>query len=90
VSRVPLSAVVTTFNNAATLDACLASLALADDAGADSGSRTASRSPTARRAGAGRGVQGIGPQKQSAIDQAAHDALLLDADEAGRPAPRRW
>lgn len=85
-SRTPLSAVVTTFNNAATLEACLASLAFADEVLVlDSGSSDGSIE-IAKRRGARVLVEpfkGYGPQKQSAIDQAAHDwVLLLDADEA--------
>lgn len=88
-SRVPLSAVVTTYNNAATLDACLASLAFADDVLVlDSGS-TDETAAIAQRHGARVVVEafrGYGPQKQCAIDLAAHDwILLLDADEALAP-----
>lgn len=85
-SRVPLSAVVTTFNNAGTLDECLASLSFCDEIVVlDSGSDDASRQIAAER-GARIFVepfQGYGLQKQSAIDKAQHDwILLLDADEA--------
>lgn len=85
-SRAPLSAVVTTFNNAATLDACLASLAFADEILVlDSGSSDATPA-IAERHGARVRVEafkGFGPQKQRAIELAAHDwILLLDADEA--------
>ena len=84
--RTPLSAVVTTFNNAATLDACLGSLGFADEVLVlDSGSSDGSIE-IAKRRGARVLIEpfkGYGPQKQSAIDQAAHDwVLLLDADEA--------
>lgn len=83
--RMPLSGVVTTFNNAATLDACLASLGFCDQLVVlDSGSTDATREIAARH-GASVSVQafqGYGPQKQSAIDLARHDwVLLLDADE---------
>jgi glycosyltransferase involved in cell wall biosynthesis len=83
--RMPLSGVVTTFNNAATLDACLASLAFCDELVVlDSDSTDATREIAARH-GASVSVQpfqGYGPQKQSAIDLARHDwVLLLDADE---------
>ncbi len=88
-SRLPLSAVVTTYNNAATLDACLASLAFADEVLVlDSGS-TDETAAIARRHGARVQVEafrGYGPQKQRAIDLAAHDwILLLDADEMLAP-----
>ncbi len=81
----PLSGVVTTFNNAATLDAGLASLAFCDELVVlDSDSTDATRAIAARH-GARVSVQpfqGYGPQKQSAIDLASHDwVLLLDADE---------
>jgi len=88
-NREPLSAVVTTYNNAATLDACLASLAFADEVRVlDSGSSDATVA-IAERHGARVSVeafQGYGPQKQRAIALAAHDwILLLDADEALAP-----
>jgi len=95
--RPPLSGVVTTFNNAATLDACLASLAFCDDRVVlDSGSSDDTQAIAARH-GARIAVQpfhGYGPQKQAAIDLAMHDwVLLLDADEhltdAGRVAIER-
>ncbi len=84
-SRPPLSAVVTTFDNAGTLEACLASLAFCEDRVVlDSGSGDATRE-IAERHGARVFVEpfkGYGPQKQSAVDKAAHDwVLLLDADE---------
>jgi glycosyltransferase involved in cell wall biosynthesis len=84
--RQPLSAVVTTLDNAATLEACLASLAFCDEIVLlDSGSSDATRE-IAQHFGARVFVEpfkGYGPQKQSAIDKAAHDwVLLLDADEA--------
>jgi glycosyltransferase involved in cell wall biosynthesis len=95
--RAPLSGVVTTLDNAATLDACLASLAFCDELVVlDSGSRDATQA-IAERHGARVAVQafqGYGPQKQAAIDLATHDwVLLLDADEhltaAGRDAIER-
>lgn len=84
-ARPPLSGVVTTFDNAGTLDACLASLAFCDELVVlDSGSVDAT-CEIARAHGARLFVEpfkGYGPQKQSAIDKAEHDwVLLLDADE---------
>lgn len=83
--RAPLSAVVTTFDNAATLDACLASVAFCDELIVlDSDSADTTRD-IAKRHGATvftEPFKGYGPQKQSAINKAAHDwVLLLDADE---------
>ena len=92
--RAPISAVVTTMNNAGTLQACLASLRFCDEILVlDSGSNDATPE-IARQHGARWFVEafkGYGPQKQSAIDKAQHDwVLLLDADEwlteAGRAA----
>lgn len=84
-TRTALSAVVTTLNNAATLAACLESLAFADELLVlDSGSEDETLA-IAGRCGAKVRVEafrGYGPQKQRAIDLAAHDwVLLLDADE---------
>lgn len=82
-----LSLVVTTLDNEATLEACLASAApIADEIVVlDSGSRDATEA-IARRHGARFIVEpfrGYGPQKAAAIAHAAHDwVLLLDADEA--------
>jgi len=96
-ARAPLSAVVTTYNNAATLERCLASLAFCDEIVVlDSDSTDATRD-IAHRHGARIDIEafkGYGPQKQSAIDRARHDwVLLLDADEhlseAGREAIER-
>jgi glycosyltransferase involved in cell wall biosynthesis len=91
-ARPPLSGVVTTLNNAATLDACLASLAFCEERLVlDSGSTDATRE-IAQRHGARvvvRPFAGYGPQKQHAIDLATHDwILLLDADEHLTPAGR--
>jgi len=85
-AREPLSVVVTTFNNAATLERCLTSIAFADDLMIlDSGSTDATLD-IARRFGARVAVEpfrGYSAQKQSAIDRAKHDwVLLLDSDEA--------
>ena len=84
-ARQPLSAVVTTLDNAATLDACLQSLRFCDDMVVlDSGSGDGTQA-IAERFGARvftEPFKGYGPQKQSAIDKAVHDwVLLLDADE---------
>ena len=84
-TRAALSGVVTTFNNAGTLEACLASLAFCDEIVVlDSGSSDDTRA-IAERHGARIYVEPFkdyGPQKQSAIDKAVHDwVLLLDADE---------
>jgi glycosyltransferase involved in cell wall biosynthesis len=81
-----LSAVVTTLDNAATLDACLASLRFCDEIVLlDSGSTDATLE-IARRHGARIAMQpfaGYGPQKQAAIDLAEGEwILLLDADES--------
>jgi len=89
VSRRPLSAVVTTFNNAATLARCLDSVAFADEIVVlDSGSHDQTCA-IAMAAGARlytEPFRGYGPQKQSAIDKARHDwVLLLDADEELTP-----
>jgi len=85
VTRTPLSAVVTTWNNATTLGRCLASLSFADEiVVVDSGS-TDRTIEIARAAGARlvhHPFSGYGAQKQYAVDRAAHDwVLLLDADE---------
>jgi glycosyltransferase involved in cell wall biosynthesis len=82
---VPLSGVVTTFNNASTLEDCLGSLAFCDEVVVlDSGSTDATLD-IARRHGARIHVQpfaGYSAQKQAALDLARNDwALLLDADE---------
>jgi glycosyltransferase involved in cell wall biosynthesis len=86
----PLSVVVTTYNSADTLDACLASVSWADDIVVlDSGSADATLT-IAQRHGARVHVQpfaGYSAQKQSAIDLAHHRwVLLLDSDEALPPA----
>lgn len=97
VQRQPLSGVVTTLDNAATLDACLASLAFCDEIVVlDSGSTDATAAIAAQY-GARVYTQpfcGYSAQKQAALDLARHDwTLLLDADEflleAGRAAIER-
>jgi glycosyltransferase involved in cell wall biosynthesis len=91
-ARAPLTAVVTTLDNAATLAACLASLAFCDELVVlDSGSRD-DTAAIARAHGARWFVEpfrGYGTQKQSAVDKATHDwVLLLDADEELAPGCR--
>ncbi len=81
---------IITLNAATQLDACLASLAFADEiVVVDAGSTDASVA-IAQRHGARVIVQawlGFGPQKQFAVSQAAHDwVLCLDADERVTPA----
>ena len=92
-----LSGVVTTLNNAATLEACLSSLSFCDELVLlDSGSDDATLE-IARRHGArieSQPFAGYGPQKQAAVDLARGEwVLLLDADEhladAGRIAIER-
>ncbi len=84
-----LSAVLITRDAAGQLPACLASLAFCDEIlVVDSGS-TDGTVALARRAGA-RVVEthwrGFGPQKQFAVEQAAHDGVLcVDADERVSP-----
>ncbi len=90
--RQPISAVVTTLDNAGTLDDCLASLSFCDEIVLlDSGSTDATRDIAARH-GARVHVEpfkGYSLQKQSAIDKATHDwVLLLDADESITPEGR--
>lgn len=80
-----LSAVVTTFDNADTIERCLRSVGFCDEIVVlDSGSTDATRE-IAERLGARTIVEpfkGYSAQKQSAIDHAAHDwVLLLDSDE---------
>ena len=92
-----LSGVVTTLDNAATLDACLASLAFCDELVLlDSGSSDATLEIALRHGAriASRPFAGCGPQKQAAIELATGAwILLLDADEhlteAGREAIQR-
>ena len=88
-SREPLSVVVTTYNNAATLARCLASVAFAEERIVlDSGSSDATEA-IALAHGARWFVEpfkGYGPQKHSAVAKATHRwVLLLDADEAVPP-----
>ena len=88
--REPLSVVVTTFNNADTLDACLRTVTWAEEIVVlDSGSTDATRA-IAEHYHARVHVQpfaGYSAQKQAAIDLASHRwVLLLDSDEALAPA----
>jgi glycosyltransferase involved in cell wall biosynthesis len=86
VTREPLSVVVTTFNNAATLERCLASVAFADEIVVlDSRSSDGTLEIAAKYHSRifSETFKGYAAQKQSAIDKAAHAwVLLLDADEA--------
>lgn len=83
--RLPISAVVITLNAASQLEFCLQSLQFCSDiVVVDSGS-TDGTQDMARRHGA-RVIdcawRGFGPQKQFAVEQAAHDwVLCIDADE---------
>ena len=83
--REPISLVVTTLNNATTLDKCLASAGFADELLlVDSGSTDATLQIAAARGCRilHKPFAGYGPQKQWAIGQASHRyVLLLDADE---------
>ena len=85
-AREKFSLVVTTLNNAATLERCLASAAFADDIIVlDSGSTDATLAIAARHAAriSVEPFRDYSTQKQSAIDKAMYDwVLLLDADEA--------
>jgi glycosyltransferase involved in cell wall biosynthesis len=89
-AREPLSVVVTTFNNADTLDACLSSVAWAQDIVVlDSGSADATLAIATHHHARVRQqpFAGYSAQKQAAIDLAAHRwVLLLDSDESV-PAP---
>lgn len=80
-----LSAVVTTFNNASTLSKCLESLHFCDEIIVlDSDSSDATREIAAQHSAKIfiEAFKGYGPQKQSAIDKANSNwVLLLDADE---------
>ncbi len=84
-SQPMLSGVVTTFNNAETLDRCLASMAFCDelvvlDSGSTDGSQAIAEAHHAKLFI--EDFKGYGPQKQSAIDKCSGEwILLLDADE---------
>ena len=84
-ARQPLSAVLITLNAATQIEACLRSLAFCDEiVVVDSGSTDGTAELAA---GLGARVlqaewRGFGPQKQFAVEQAAHDwVLCIDADE---------
>lgn len=85
-AREPLSVVVTTLNNADTLDACLRSVAWADEIVVlDSGSSDATLAIAAHYDARihSQPFAGYSAQKQAAIDLASHHwVLLLDSDEA--------
>lgn len=90
--REPLSVFVTTLDNAATLERCLASVDWAEEIVVlDSGSRDETPAIAARH-GARFFVEpfkGYGPQKASALAKTTHAwNLLLDADEALTPESR--
>ncbi|MCB1744303.1 MAG: glycosyltransferase family 2 protein [Gammaproteobacteria bacterium] len=81
-----LSAVVTTLNNAKTLEACLGSLGFADEIVLLDSFSSDQTLEIARSHGCRvhqHEFLGYGAQKQSAVEKATHDwILLLDADEA--------
>ena len=81
-----LSAFVTTYNNEATLDACLESLSFADEIVVLDSFSTDRTPAIAAEHGAAffqETFKGYGPQKQSACDKTSHKwVLLLDSDEA--------
>lgn len=83
--KVPLSAVLVTKDAAHELPACLASVAFCDDILVVDAGSTDATAAVAEACGA-RVIQshwrGFGPQKQFAVEQAAHDwVLCIDADE---------
>jgi len=88
-TRAPLSAVLITRNAAAILDACLESVAFADEIVVVDAASTDATAEIVQRRGA-RLVQrewlGFGRQKQFAVEQASNDwVLCLDADERVSP-----
>lgn len=88
-SRQPLSVVIITLNAASQLADCLASAAFADeilvvDSGSSDGTQAMAEAAGARVIH--QAWLGFGPQKQFAVEQAAHDwVLCLDADERVSP-----
>jgi glycosyltransferase involved in cell wall biosynthesis len=85
----PLSVFVTTFNNARTLDACLRSVAWADEVlvlDSFSTDRTLEIASAYNCRILQHHFLGYGRQKQMALEKTTHDwVLLLDADEALTP-----
>jgi len=85
-AREPLSVVVTTLDNATTLERCLAGVAWADEIVVlDSGSTDATLAIAKQYSARifSEPFKGYSAQKQAAVDKASHDwVLLLDADEA--------
>jgi len=85
-AREPLSVVVTSFNSAATLDACLQGVAWAEEIVVlDSGSTDATLAIAAHHGARvhSQPFAGYSAQKQAAIDLATHRwVLLLDSDES--------
>ena len=85
----PLSAFVTTLNNAATLEDCLESVAWANESVVLDSFSNDDTLDIARRYGARvfqQEFRGYGPQKQDAMAHTTHRwVLLLDADEALTP-----
>jgi len=90
--REPLSVVVITFNNADTLDRCLAAVDWAEEIVVLDSRSTDKSVEIARKHGARVATHPFddyGPQKQRAIDSASHDWILnLDADEVLSPGTR--
>ncbi len=85
----PLSVFVTTFNNARTLDACLTSVAFADEIVVLDSFSSDDTVAMAENHGARvfqHRFMGYGPQKQMALEKTTHEwVLLLDADEMLSP-----
>ena len=90
--REPLSVVVITYNNADTLERCLAAVDWAEEIVVlDSGSTddTVAIATRHRARVSTHPFDDYGPQKQRAIDSASHDWILnLDADEVLSPGTR--
>lgn len=90
--REKFSLVIITYNNADTLERCLAAADFADEIVVlDSGSNDATIEIALRRGArvAVHPFDDYGPQKQRAIDMASHDWILnLDADEVLSPGTR--
>lgn len=89
ISKIPVSAVVLTYQSDRTIDSVLGALSFCDDiVVVDSGS-TDQTLAIARKHGARifeRKFDGYGPQKRYAVDQAKHDwVLVIDSDEVVTP-----